>query len=238
MWAGIRYESGSDSSVISSRWRESQTEDRSTVRAQVSDLLEARDHPPRGVEVRSVEQVMDLAGLVALLVDRRDLDLEQEADRRAAWRRHLLGDATLDVVAQAKEALLRRHQLLLQLGDPRRMREVPGADDANPLLLRPLRQVLQVALLAGRARVLRVDVKVRVVEHGAPPARRGVARRTDASRDRRARPRPNRGSIEPRGATPVKPARASSRPVAWSTDRGRRWTATRRKGSAASSMRR
>jgi hypothetical protein len=74
---------------------------------------ESRRHAIDRLEIRRVDQVMDFAGAVGLLVDGGDFDLEHETHRRAASRRQRLRDRLLDVVAQSVEARLRRHELLL-----------------------------------------------------------------------------------------------------------------------------
>ena len=144
-------------------------QDRPPVRVQVADPRQAVDHPIGGFEVGGVDQVVDLAGPVELLVDGRDLDRQHEPDRgrRApARRRQPLLQGSFQVRTQAKEPRLGRHELLLELGPPRRVGEVAGGDDADALLAGPQRQVLQVAVPAGRAGVLGVDVEVGVERHG------------------------------------------------------------------------
>src|SRR5690606_4309185 len=71
-----------------------------------------------------------------------------------------------EVVAQAEQPVLGRHELLLQLGEPGGVREVPRADHRDALELRPAREVLEVEVAAGGARVLRVDVQVGDEGHG------------------------------------------------------------------------
>ena len=147
-----------------------QSQDRPPVRVQVADLGKAGNQPVRGVEVRGVDQVMDLPGLVALLVDGRDLHRQHEPDRieaAGAGRRKLSLHGPFEVGAQAEEPGLRGDELLLQLSPPGRMGEVARADDADALLARPDGQVLQVAVPAGGAGESRVDVQIRVEGHGA-----------------------------------------------------------------------
>jgi hypothetical protein len=94
---------------------------------------------------------MDFAGAVALLVDRRDFDLEHEPHRRTARRRQRLRHRLLDVVAQAIEAGLGGDQLVLELGAPGRMREVAGGDHADALAAGPGGEMLEIEIAAGRA---------------------------------------------------------------------------------------
>ena len=155
-----------------------QPQDRPPVGVQVADLGKAGNQPVRRVEVRGVDQVMDLPGLVALLVDGRDLHRQHEPDRIEAagagrWKLPLHGP--FEVGAQTEEPGFRGNELLLQLGAPGRMGEVARADDADALLARPDGQVLQVAVPAGGAGESRVDVQVRVEGHGARCFSAGVA---------------------------------------------------------------
>src|SRR5262249_13099943 len=77
-------------------------------------------------------------------------------------------DAALDVVAQAKQAGLGRHELVFELRAPRRMGEVAGRHHAYSLACRPVRKVLEVEIAAGGARIFRVDVQVRMETHRTP----------------------------------------------------------------------
>jgi hypothetical protein len=81
-----------------------EAENRAAVGCDVADAGEPCRHAIDGLEVGRVDQVMDFAGAVALLVDGRDFDLEHEPHRRAARRRQRLRHRLLDVVAQAVEA--------------------------------------------------------------------------------------------------------------------------------------
>jgi len=72
----------------------------------------------------------------------------------------------LDLGSQTKQARLGRHQFPLVLGAPRRMGEVAGRDDSEALARRPLREMFEVEIAAGRARIFRVDVQVGVKAHG------------------------------------------------------------------------
>jgi hypothetical protein len=76
------------------------------------------------------------------------------------------GDRLLDLGSQTKQARLRRHQFLLELGTPRRMGEVAGRHDRDALARRPRGQMFEIEVAAGGARILRVDVQVGVKAHG------------------------------------------------------------------------
>ena len=98
-------------------------QNRPPVRVQVADPGQAVDHPVGGFEIRGVDQVVDLAGLVELLVDGRDFDRQHEPDRgiaAPARRGQPFCDEPLQVRAQAEQPRLGGHELLLQLGPPRR----------------------------------------------------------------------------------------------------------------------
>ena len=64
-----------------------QAENRAAVGRDVADAGEPCRHAIDGLEVRCVDQVMDFAGAVGLLVDGGDFDFEHEAHRRAARSR-------------------------------------------------------------------------------------------------------------------------------------------------------
>src|SRR4029453_13418505 len=68
---------------------------------------------------------------------------------------------------QPEQPRLGRDQGRLQLLEPPRVGEVPGADHADALAPPHQGQVLQVAVPTAGSRVLRVDVEVRVERHGA-----------------------------------------------------------------------
>jgi hypothetical protein len=76
------------------------------------------------------------------------------------------GDRLLDLGSQTKQARLRRHQFLLELGTPRRMGEVAGRHDRDALARRPRGQMFEIEVAAGGARIFRVDVQVGVKAHG------------------------------------------------------------------------
>jgi hypothetical protein len=127
-----------------------QAEDRPAVRGDVADLAEPLVEAGGRLQVRHVDEVVDLPGPLPALVDGGDLHRQQEADRGAAGRREPVGDRPLQLAGQAEQPRLGRHQAFLQLLEPARMGEVAGADDADALALRPQCQVLQVAVAAAR----------------------------------------------------------------------------------------
>jgi hypothetical protein len=76
-----------------------EAENGAAVGGDIADAREPRRHAVDGLEVGGIDQVMDFAGAVTLLVDGRDFDLEHEPHRRAARRRQRLRHRLLDVVA-------------------------------------------------------------------------------------------------------------------------------------------
>src|SRR5262245_22700612 len=143
--------------------------DRTAVGGNIADARKPRRDALDRVEIRRVDQVMDFARAVSLLIDRGDFDLEHEAHRRAACRRQCLRDRLLDVTAQPVESRLGGDELLLEFGAPGRMREVAGGDDADPFACRPGGKMFEVEIPARRARIFGVDVQVRVEAHATPP---------------------------------------------------------------------
>src|SRR5580698_9499451 len=75
--------------------------------------------------------------------------------------------APLEVRPDPEQAGLGRDQRVLQLRGPRRVGEVTGAEHGQALAQRPPGQVLDVAVLAARAREPRVDMQIGV-EHVGP----------------------------------------------------------------------
>ena len=134
--------------------------------------------------------MVDLPGLVELLVDRGDLHRQHEPGGGSfapAGGRELLFDESFEIGPQAKQARLRRHELLPDLGPPGGVGEVPGADDRDALLAGPEGEVLKIAVPARRPRVLGVDVQIRVVGHSCS------SRPLAASSGRRSAPGPPLG---------------------------------------------
>ena len=151
-----------------------EAQDRPSVRVQVADPGQAVHHPLRRLEIRGVDQVVDLSRLVELLVDGRDLDREHEPNRSTAAparRRQPFLDGPFQIGTQAEQPRLRGHELFLQLGPPRRMGEVPRGDDADALLAGPDGQMLKVAVPAGGAGVFGMDVQVGIERHAVVPCR-------------------------------------------------------------------
>ena len=81
------------SSTISSRSRESSPRIGRPSEAMLPIRAEPRRQPVDGVEVGGTDQVVDLSGLLALLVDGRDLGGEHEGDRSPARRRQRFATA-------------------------------------------------------------------------------------------------------------------------------------------------
>ena len=140
-------------------------EDRPAVRGEVADAKELPGDLVDRVKRRRVQQVVHLPGPVVALVDGGDLRRQQEADRRPARGRQRLVHRALKLRPQPEQPGRVWHQLGAELLPPRRVREVAGADHADPLTPGPPGQVLQVAVAAARPRELRVNMEVRVKAH-------------------------------------------------------------------------
>ena len=151
-----------------------EAEDRTAVRGDVADAGEPRRHAIDRLEIGRIDQMVDFAGALALLVDRRNLDLEHEPHRGAAWCRQRRHHGLLDVVAQAKEPRLGSNELVAELGAPSRMGKVAGRHHPDTLAARPGGEVLEIEIPAGGSRVFRVDVQVRVEGHPMPRLLVGV----------------------------------------------------------------
>ncbi len=138
-----------------------QPQDGTPVRGEVTDLPKTRGDPAGGVGVRSVEEMVNLAGLLPPLVDRGDLRGQHESGCRPARRRQRPQDVSLKVGTQPEQTRLGRHELGGDLLRPGRVGEVTGADHCDALARRPPGQMLQVAVPAAGSGVLGVDVQVR-----------------------------------------------------------------------------
>ena len=135
-------------------------EDRPPVRGQVADLGQRRGDPVRGVETRRVDKVVNLPGALGAAVDRGYLDREHEPDRARTGGRGVADEPSLELGTDPEQAGLGRDQGLPELGGPRRMREIPGAEHAQALAQGPRGKMLDIAVLAARAREPRMNMKV------------------------------------------------------------------------------
>ena len=137
-----------------------QPQDGPTVGLQVANGAEAAVEPGYGFEGRQDDDVVDLAGLVALLVDGADFHREHEAHGAAAVLGQFLFHGGAAAGFELVQPLFGRFELLRQLGKPRWMRVIAGADYVNALERRPLVQIGGVERTAGRSRKTRVQVYV------------------------------------------------------------------------------
>ena len=147
-------------------------EDWAAVGGDVADRRQPGREAVDGVEVRRVDQVVDLPGLLAFLVDRGDLGGEHESRQSAcgtARRRQLRCHLRLDLRPEAEEAGLGGDQLLLQLREPPRVDAVARRYHGDAPPRRPPGEVLQVEIAARGARIFRMDVEVGVKAHAGPP---------------------------------------------------------------------
>lgn len=140
-------------------------EDGPPVGGEVADPPEAAGELLRGGEVRQVAQMVDLAGVLAVLVDGGDLAGEHEPHVAAAVRGHRRGDLPVQLGTQPQQPWFGGFEDFAQVREPGGVGEVAGPDHGDALAPRPPRQVLDVAVLAARAGVLRVDVQIGVKAH-------------------------------------------------------------------------
>jgi hypothetical protein len=153
-----------------------ESQDRPAVGGDIADAGKSGGDAIDGGKIGRVDQVMDFAGAVGLLVDRRDLDREQEPDGRAARGRELGGDRFFDIAVETKQAGLRGNEFLLELGNPRGMREVAGRDHADALAARPIGEMLEIEIPARGTRIFGVDVQIRMEAHRTSRACAGPRR--------------------------------------------------------------
>ena len=142
-------------------------QDRPAVRRDVADRPEPLADAARRLQVGGVDQVMDLPRPVPLLVDGGDLHLQQEADRAVARRREPRARSPArSRAAGGTGPGSAGTSLLADLLEPRRMGEVAGSDDRDPLAPRPEGKMLQIRVPARRPGVFGVDVEIGVEAHG------------------------------------------------------------------------
>ena len=161
-----------------------QAQNRPPVRVQIADLAETMIERLNGRKIGRIDEMMNFAGRLVLLINRRYFNGQHEARGTMTGARQSFGDAPFQVRPQAEQAGLCGDQLVFEFGQPSRMREVTGADDGDALLACPQCQVLEVAVAAGGTRVFGVHVQVGVEGHGrnslriqAPPEARMGGRR-------------------------------------------------------------
>ena len=121
-----------------------EAEDGATVGTDIADPLQPGLQPFHSIERRRKDHIMNLAGLTAALVDVADLAAEDEAHRRVTCGRNLTLDRGRRIVAEPKQTILGRYELLPHLGQPARMGDVARSDDMDPLELRPARRCSKV----------------------------------------------------------------------------------------------
>ena len=121
-----------------------------------------------GLESGSQNDIVHFAHAAEPLVDVGDLDRQHETHRRPAGGRYLVLHRPFVLGFQAEQALFGRLQFLFQLIHPSRMNEIPGTHHPDTLQLGPLVEVLQVQVLAGRPRVMGVEMQIGVEGQGGP----------------------------------------------------------------------
>ena len=215
-----------------------QSQNRPPVRFQVADLRQLLNQLFGLLPARHIDQMMHLAGPLAAFVDRRNLDLQQEAGGRRAGRRQLFVHRALQFVAQAKQARFRRDQVPLQFGKPLRMRKVAGAQQGDAFAARPEGHVLPGRRpgwwpastwngCAGRRRTSATGSfpRNRRVHRAADyPARPKLGKRPNRSRSG-SRCRPRRSHAAGRRPPRTLPRSSAPRMVGWTRWAGRRYLA-------------
>ena len=135
---GTRYEPGSGLQCDLQQVPRVEPQDRPSVRVRgCQSGTGSSVYPLRRVEVRGVDQVVDLPGLVVLLVDRGDFDRQHEPGGGAltpAGGRQPLLDRPFDIVTKAKQPRLRGYELFLDLGPPGGWVKSPVPTMAMPFL--------------------------------------------------------------------------------------------------------
>ncbi len=144
-----------------------QAQDRAAVGAEVADAAQPPVELLGGGEIRHVAEVVDLAGALAVLVDGGDLHGQHEPHLPAAGGRQAAGEVSVEVATQPEQAGLGGFEHLAQVLEPGGVGEIAGPDQRDALAARPPGQVLDVAVFAARAGILRVDVQIGVEAHPA-----------------------------------------------------------------------
>ena len=145
-------------------------EDGPAVRGQVADPGQRRGDPVGRLEAGRVEKVVHLPGAVVVAIDGGDFHGEHEPDVTRAAGGGIAEEPLLQVGTDPEQAGLGLDEGFLQLGRPRRVGEVAGAEHPQALAQCPPGQVLDIAVLAAGPRELGVDVQIGVEHGGSDPA--------------------------------------------------------------------
>jgi hypothetical protein len=145
-----------------------QAENGTPVGAEVADAPEGGVEPLDRIEVGQVDEVVHLAGLVVAvgcrpLVDRGDLDRELEPDLVFGGLqalRQLPGYVLGPVGFEGVKPRFSRFQRVLEMGEPRRMGKIAGAEEGDPFTAGPPGEVVQFEIATACTGVLRMDVQI------------------------------------------------------------------------------
>ena len=135
-----------------------QPQDRPAIGANVANALQPGLKEIKRRKAGEKAEIVHFAHLVMALVDVADLAAQQKAHRGVTGCGHLRLDRRKQLLFQPKEPILRRLQLGAQLGQPARVGNIPRGHHLHPLDLRPFGEVLQVEILAGRPRIVGMNV--------------------------------------------------------------------------------
>src|SRR5208283_330532 len=140
-----------------------QAENGPPVRSDIADGRKLRPQPARVFQSGHADQAVHLPHLSMLPVDGADLGGQDESD--FVVRRHspFQGRARRRLLERVQPVLL--HELLLKLGKPPGVGEIPGAHDPDSLDSGPVMEARQVSLPARGPRIPGVHVQVGNVSH-------------------------------------------------------------------------
>ncbi len=132
--------------------------------AEIADARETLVQAPGAVQIGDINQVMHLARLAVLLIDRGDLHLEHKTDVALGRTIGTLAYLLFQIAPQTIQAGFSGNQLILNFLEPAGMSEIAGGQQPDAFAPRPEGQVFQVAVAAGGPREFRMHVQVGI-EH-------------------------------------------------------------------------
>ena len=135
-----------------------QPQDGAAVGGDVAELSQLVLDLLYGLEVRGQDHMVNLAGLVALLVDGADLRGEHETNVPVGGPVVTRPRVETPLGLEAEQPRLGRLDFFPKLLSPAGMGEIPRAHNRDPLDATPQIHVLRDKILAGGHRVVRMDV--------------------------------------------------------------------------------
>src|SRR5713101_5971297 len=139
IWAGTKSTSGQTSRLMAI-----EPQDGPPVRLEIADGPQTTIEHFGMRQIGEHDEIVHFARTAMLLVDRADLHREQKAHLVSTGRRQLLLDSLPPWVFESVQTLLGRLQLLLQLGEPGRVREITCTHDSNALECRPFVEIFEI----------------------------------------------------------------------------------------------